>query len=146
MKQNSLLENEKIIITSGDGSATLSNFRIQYSDKKWGKAYTLSMLLKNISTVEINYKSNRLLLIIAGLIFFGGLIIGEQLFISTTISVLLTLFFLITRRHYITIASNGGARMNLLVKGMKSKNVLNFLNQIEQAVINNEAINNNVKE
>ncbi len=138
MKQNYLLEHEKIITTSGNGNAILTNLRIQYSDKKWGKAYTLSMLLKNISTVEVNYKSNRLLLIIAGLIFLVGLITGEQLFISTTIAVLLTLFFLVTRRHYITIASNGGAKMNLLVKGMKSKNVLHFLNQIEQAVINNE--------
>lgn len=61
MKQNNLLGHEKIITTSGNGNAILTNLRIQYSDKNWGKAYTLSILLKNISTIEVNYKNNEAL-------------------------------------------------------------------------------------
>ncbi len=140
MNQDHLLQDEKVITKSKEGSTILTNYRIQYSDKKWGKAYTSSILLKNISAIEINYRSNVLLLIVAALSFFGVLMVGEGLILGISISTIFLLIFLLTRRHYVSISSNGSVKINLLIKGMKSNKVLEFLNKIEQAIIDNDAL------
>ena len=43
------------------------------------------------------------------------------------------LIYFITRRHLITVASDGGAKINMIAKGMKRENVLDFVNRIENA-------------
>jgi hypothetical protein len=55
--------------------------------------------------------------------------------LGLTFVLIMTLIFFFTRNHFLVVSSNGGTKINLLVKGMKNANVLQFLNKIDQAII-----------
>ncbi len=131
-----LLNNEKIIKQSKNQIVTLSNLRVLYSAKKWGEAHVVSVLLKNISSIEIRYKSYLVLVALAIISIIVTFISGINFFLGISFSALCIALFLITRKHYLIISSNGGAKINLQIKGMKTDEVLAFLNQVEQTIIN----------
>lgn len=130
-----LLNEEKVEVTSNDGSLTLTNLRVQHENKEWGKAKIVSILLKNISSIEITYKSNIVFIILAVVVFLLTIIEGTYILYGAILSIIFTLLFLTSRRHYFIISSKGGAKINLLIKGMKTKNILEFLNKIERKII-----------
>ena len=135
---NTLLKNETIITQSNLGAVTLTNVRIQYATKEWGKEHMVSILLKNISSIEASYKSNIILVFLAVASIVGAFIMGAEYLIGIIIiSTILLIVFFLTRQHYLIISSNGGAKINFLVKGMKTKEILAFLNKVEQAIIDN---------
>ncbi len=131
-----LLNNEKIIKQSNNRIVTLSNIRVLYSAKKFGEAHVISILLKNISSIEIRYKSYLLLVALAIISIIVTFISGINFFIGISFSAICIALFLITRKHYLIISSNGGSKIDLQIKGMKTNDVLDFLNQVEQAIIN----------
>lgn len=135
MTRIKLLEQEEIISESQNGNCVLTNFRIQYSDRQWGKAYFISILLQNISSIEISYRSNIFVLFIGILSIVVGAVSIEGFLIGLVVGLLFIGLYLLGRRHFIVIVPNGGAKMKLLVKGMRTSEVLTFQNQIEQAII-----------
>lgn len=138
MAQTKLLESEAVVSTSIDGRCVLTNMRIYYSDVQFGKSYFLSILLKNISSIEISYKSNIFLVVFAAIIGIASFF-GEGTFlIGVGIAAFLVLLYFLSRRHFIVISSNGGDKLKLLVKGMSTVDILRFHNQIEQAIINDK--------
>lgn len=140
MAKIKLLENETVIAESNNGRCILTNFRVRYSDVQLGKSYFSSILLKNISSIEIGYRSN-IVFVILGVIGGGvSFLLEEYLLIGVMISIFLFLVYFLTRRHLIVISSNGGVKMKLLVKGMSTTEILKFHNQIEQAIINNKQL------
>jgi hypothetical protein len=135
MKKIKPLEGEELISESQNGVCTLTNYRIYYSDVQFGKAYFLSILLENISSVEISYRSNIFILLFGILSVIIGVAVREALVLGLIFGMILILAYFLSRRHYIVISPNGGVKMKLLVKGMKTSEVLKFHNQIEQAII-----------
>lgn len=137
MKNNNLLlDNEQIIKQSKNQIVTLSNIRVLYSAKKWGEAHVVSILLNNISSIEIRYKSYLVLVVLAIISAIITFVLDANFFLGISFSSICIALFLITRKHYLIISSNGGAKINLQIKGMKTNEVLAFLNQVEQTIIN----------
>ena len=131
-----LLDKEQIETISNDKSLTLTNLRVQYHNKEWGKAKIVSILLENISSIEIAYKSNVTFIVFATIISILTIVEGSYLIYGLAISVIFVLLFLVSRRHYFIIYSKGGGKINLLVKGMKTKSILEFLNKVETNILN----------
>ena len=143
MKQSELFNNEKIISQSDGDLITLTNYRIRYTDKELGHAYIVSILLKNISSIQIRFKSRLYLLLIAILeiaITFGVLANsdnGYEFIIGIVIGVILLSVFFASRKHYLTISSKGGHKINFFTKGMKQESIIDFVNRVEKAMLNN---------
>ncbi len=68
-----LFSTEHIILTSGSGNLTLTNYRVNYQYKDFSSAHYHSIFLEDISSMKSDYKSSPVWLIIAGLSFLLGL-------------------------------------------------------------------------
>jgi hypothetical protein len=68
-----LLPNEEILVSSNQDKVILTNQRIHLSDSEWGKSYQITIFLEDISSIEMLYKSNPLLLVLAAVCFLVGL-------------------------------------------------------------------------
>ena len=134
-----LLTNEKTLVSSNGNKIILTDHRIQMTDKALGQAFTISIFLENISSIEIKYKSNIMLLILGGLAIIGGGILGLQprpnnLFMSGVIvGIILIAIWWFTRKHIISITPNGGASLDFMVQGMKEEQINDFVHNVSQA-------------
>jgi hypothetical protein len=139
MNQINLFEGEEILITSGDKTITLTNKRIRQCTSSYNKEHITSMHLEKISTIEIHYKSQPALLIfgiilaIAGGAFGALTNIASILVVGVVLSLLFVVLYFISKHYAITFASDGGAKINILAKGMKREIIMDFVNKIEQA-------------
>lgn len=141
MDNKYLLDNEKVITQSDGNVITLTNLRLRYSDSQWGKAHIVSLLLESISSIEIHFRSKTILVILAVLAIIGGLVAGangEEEFIGAGFgtAVVLIILYLFSRKHYLTISSDGGGKIHFHTKGMKREKVEDFINQLESAIKN----------
>ena len=158
MKQK-LFPDEKEILTTVDNGIFLTNYRIQKFSKSWERSYSLGIFLENISSIEVTHKSNKTILWLAYLslpiaYYFNrmDLINGLASSIEKTLVpfVVLLIVWLSTRKHVVSIASNGGAILELLIIGtnknkiedlvydifLAQQNRINQLHKITQVSIN----------
>jgi len=140
MEKKHILDGESIITQSNDKTVTLTNYRIRFQSSGSGKAHIVSILLEKISSIEIHYKSKMFLLIIGILLMVSGLFMGannmgQVMVLGIVLGGLFILFYLLTRKHVVSVASDGGVKINFHTKGMKRETLLDFVNQIEKAKI-----------
>lgn len=134
-----LLPNEENLVTSNGDKIILTNHRIQMTDSVWGQSFTVSIFLEDISSIEIKYKSNILLLILGAICVLGGFYMAGQHGGNDGMIgglVLGGIFFAIwwfTRKHIISISSDGGASLNFMVQGMGDEKINNFVHDVSLA-------------
>jgi hypothetical protein len=138
MESKSLFENEKIISQSGDKSIILTNCRVQHFTKSPGKSQYVSIHLQDISSLEVHYRSFILFLMlgilaVAVALYSGAMNLGELFVLSGIVGILFILIYFFTRRHVVTISSNGGGKIQFFTKGMKKETLFDFIDQIEKA-------------
>ena len=129
---------ENAITESDNKGIILTSHRIRYQSSNFGKAHIVSIMLEKISSIEIHYKSSLLTLIIGIILTLSGIVMGasnqgEAMILGLGIGLFFVLLYFITRRHVITIASDGGSKINFETKGMKRETILDFINKIETA-------------
>ena len=141
MEKEYLFNNEQIISQSDDNLITLTNLRLRYGDTNWGKSKIISILLKNISSIEVSSRSNPFLALLsiisvtAGIYFKINGEIDEYLYLGLVLGLAFAVWYIFSIKHFITISSFGGAKINFVTKGMKHYKVLEFINQVEGAII-----------
>ncbi len=97
------------------------------------------IFLENISSIENVYKSNPVLLVIAALGLIVGLVTADRTykgglaFGAFAVAVIFLLLWLNSRKHVVTISSNGGAKLNFLVEGMGEGQVQDFVDKVQAA-------------
>lgn len=134
-----LLPNEEKLITSNADKIILTNHRIQMTDSVWGQSFTVSIFLEDISSIEIKYKSNILLIILGVICVLGGFYMAGQSRGSEGMIAGLVLggiFFAIwwfTRKHIISISSDGGSSLNFMVQGMGDEKINDFVHNVSLA-------------
>ena len=133
-----LFDDEQIINEQPYFKITLTNYRIIYQDKEYGKMYFCSIMLDQVSAIEIKYKSKPLLFLIGLLLFPIGIILAINMippfgFLALTSSLIFCLSFFITKKHVISITSNGTASIVIGTKSKANDKILYFINQIEEA-------------
>lgn len=142
MQQNELFNDEKIITQSDGNLITLTNYRIRYTDKEWRRAFIVSILLKNVSSIQIKFKSNLILLGLAIIVLSATIGIalggasGDVLIYGFVAGLILIAIYFSTRKHYLTISSKGGDKINFYTKGMGQDKVIDFVNRVEKAMLN----------
>ena len=134
-----LFPNEEILVTSNQDKIVLTSQRVHLNDKEWGRSYRISLFLENISSIENVYKSNPVFLVMAALGLIVGLVTvdrtyeGGLAFGAFAVAVIFLVLWLNSRRHMVTISSNGGAKLNFLVKGMDEEQVQDFVDKVQAA-------------
>jgi hypothetical protein len=134
-----LFPDEEILVTSNQDKIVLTSQRVHLNDKEWGRSYQITLFLENISSIENVYKSNPVLLVIAALGLIAGLVTvdrayeGGLAFVGFTVAVIFLLIWLNSRRHVVTISSNGGAKFNFLVERMDEAQVRDFVDKVQAA-------------
>jgi len=140
MDNKYLLDNERVILQSDDDIVSFTNFRLRYTASEFGKAHIASILLEKISLVEVHYRTKTIYLILT-LFAIVGVLIAEIDNMSGGLSeagivlgVLFIILYLTSRKHVVTILSDGGGKINFHTKGMKQEQVLDFVNKLESAM------------
>jgi len=139
MEIQNLFSGEEILTQSNKSIVTLTTHRIRYNNSESGSAHIVSMLLENLSSIEVNYKSNPVVLALGVIIAVCGIIMSNNTHDTSiaiaglAIGAVLILYYFRSRKHIISIASNGGAKIQFETGGMKRDAVIEFINKIETA-------------
>jgi hypothetical protein len=132
-----LLPNEEMLITSNENKIILTNHRIQMTNSVWGQSFTVSIFLEKISSIEIKYKSNILLIILGAICVLGGFYIagrgGEGMIGGLIFGGFFLAIWWFTRQHIISISSDGGASLNFVMKGMGDEEINDFVHNVSLA-------------
>jgi len=129
-----LLQNEELLMNSDDKSVLLTNKRVVMDSKIWGKSNKIFIFLEDISSVEVHYKSYPLLLILSVVSMIVIVFLREIPPIAGIgLALLFAVGWLITRKHTIQINSNGGASIDIYIKGMSDETIGKFIHKLQQA-------------
>lgn len=133
-----LLKDEEKLVTSNADKIILTNYRIHLKDAgELGQSFSISIFLENISSIEVKYKSNFVLLIIAAICLIGAFLMNSEMqtagLVSAAICIVIWWF---TRKHIISISSNGGSSLNFEVQGMGEDKISDFIYHISEAKLN----------
>ncbi len=116
------LENEQIITESDNKRIVLTSHRIRYNESGYQNANMTSIMLKQVSSIEITYES-KLIYLIIGVITLP-IIVG----------LLFLLLYYFSRKHVVVISSTGGAAIHFETKGMKREALNDFIDNVEEAI------------
>ena len=139
-----LLANEHEVLTSNENKIVLTNKRIQMTEKEWGRSCKITIFLENISSMQILYKSNILWLILAilSLLFFGFALLRNDRFeyydktpmqISFVVGLVFIALYSFSRRHIISIHSNGGKPLEFTINRMSDSQIEHFFDKVQVA-------------
>ena len=134
-----LLDSEIVVLESGNKEVTLTNIRIRHKIGGSSKSKLTSIFLEKISSIDVTYKSNPILVGLALVAFLiGGVgVIDDQpsdiVAITFLVGLLLIILYRVFLRHIISIKSDGGSRIEFQIKGMKNAQVHDFVNAVEEA-------------
>ena len=116
-----LLPNEERLLTSNEEKVIVTNFRIQMTDKEWGQSFNIGIFLEDISSIEVKYSSHIILILIGIICVLGGFYLGgqhgsgEALTIGIVFGGIFFAAWWFTRKHIISISSDGGAALNFQI-------------------------------
>jgi len=129
-----LLQNEEGLIASNAGKINLTTHRIFMKDEIWGNSYSISIFLEDISSVEIKFKSNPIIMILGVLACLAGFFAGKQAIIGgIVVGCILIAIWWFTRKHVIIVSSNGGSNLSFIVEGMSEDKINDFTDSIQEA-------------
>ena len=133
-----LLPNEEKLITSNADKIVLTDHRIQMTDSVWGKTFTISIFLEDISSIETKYKSKILFIILGAICVLGGVYIAGEYSADEGIALLIlgVIFFAVwwfTRKHIVSISSDGGSSLNFMVHGTGKEKIQDFVHSVSVA-------------
>jgi hypothetical protein len=134
-----LLPGEEMLVASNENKIVLTSHRIQMTESVWGQSYTVSMFLEDISSMEVKYKSYVFFLFIGALSIVAGLYLATQggesnaMLGGLVIGVIMFALWWFSRRHMVSISSNGGATLDFMVQGMSDEKIEKFLYDVNLA-------------
>ena len=138
MNKLELLNHETVITEANDKTIRLTSHRIIHYKDGYTESKLVSITLEKISSIEVHYKSWLLLLILGILTILAGLMAGAQrhedvMKLGLVVGVGLILAYLGSRKHLLTISSDGGAKIHIETRGMKREAIWRFINQVDAA-------------
>jgi hypothetical protein len=134
-----LLPNEEILVSSNSDKLILTNHRIQLTEKSWGQSFSIGIFIEDISSIEVKYKSNTILLLVGILCVLVGFYMSgksngnEEMLGGIFLGGILILIWWLSRKHVVSITSNGGAKLNFMVQGMGDEKISDFVHNVSLA-------------
>ena len=122
---------------SDSETLTLTTHRLRFYSKEWGRARLTSIMLDQLCSCELHYKSYVVLLavaMLAGLAMFAGLVGGQdsQPLACLVVALLFVGAYYFTRRQALVFAS-GAAKIEVATKGMGLDTAIAFIDAVEAA-------------
>lgn len=134
------LSDEDLIVSSNENKVILTNLRIHLSDSEWGRSYSNTLFLEDISSIEVRYRSNIIFLGlgILGLLAWLGVATNEsvstrQSMLYLGVAIVLLVLYWLSRKHVISISPNGGKSINFEVSSMDSLQIEDFVGKVQEA-------------
>jgi hypothetical protein len=137
---NNLLTNETEITRSTNNSIVVTDSRVLQTIGK----DIISIGIDKISCMKVRY-SDQILLLVIGIVValfgLGSLALGPDSEakaiggISLVIGLVFILAYRLSRKHVVSIISDCGHSINFLVTGLKSADIVAFINKVDQARI-----------
>ena len=128
-----LMKDEAVILESNTGQLVLTSHRVRFDASTAGQRKIVSIMLDEICSCELNYKSNITLIILAGLSFVFGVAGGsEALKLGIVVAVALLAAYFLTRKQMLSLSS-AASSIDVEVKGMKTDDVKDFIDAVEHA-------------
>jgi len=134
-----LLSNEEELVSSNGGKIILTNQRIHQDDRAWGSAYSITIFLEDISSIEMRYSSNMMFLIlgIIAALFCSYSFMSDSDGSPAGISLIATIGFFVlywmSRKHIVSITSHGGKALNFEAASLPEYEMQKFLSRVQEA-------------
>jgi hypothetical protein len=134
-----LFANEEQLVTSNGNKVILTSHRIQMTDSDWGSSYSIVIFLEDISSIETRYKSNIIFLILGCLGILFGFYLSSQTYSGGSLNIgfiggiILLALWWFSRKHVISISSDGGSSLNFQVGQMSKDQIENFTDNVQSA-------------
>ncbi|MDB5198745.1 MAG: hypothetical protein JWO92_708 [Chitinophagaceae bacterium] len=134
-----LLANEEQLVTSNGNKVILTTHRIQMTDSDWGSSYKIVIFLEDISSIETRFKSNIIFLILGCLGILFGFYFSSQRYNGSTLNIgfiggiILLGLWLFSKKHVISVSSDGGNSLNFEVGQMSKEQIENFTDNVQSA-------------
>jgi len=141
MLSSDLIEGESIVLESDMKAVSLTTHRIRQEIRESGRYKLISIMLDQVSSCEINRKSNPVILFLALILLVGGLFTLEKgvsfsggLSQASGIMFLLSLMFfviyLLARSQVVSISS-ASTKIVFSTSGMKKEKCVQFVDKVE---------------
>lgn len=134
-----ILDNEKVILTSNNDKVILTDHRIHMKVKDWGIDYSIGIFLEDISSIEVKYKSNLILLLVGILSIVGSMFYGlsenqsDIMVLGLILGLILLGLWWFSRQHIVSISPNGGEKLNFSIQGFDAEKVEDFVWKVSKA-------------
>lgn len=127
-------ENEELILASENNRVVLTTRRIRQAESKTDLT---SIMLEKVSSVEVRYR-RWIVILLTGIVCIGTgcfLLVEnrQEAVLLLGIGALCVLAYFLTRKHIVSISSDGGARIFFTTRGMSKETVLDFVERLEEA-------------
>ena len=127
------MKDESVILESNTGQLVLTSHRVRFDASTAGQRKIVSIMLDEICSCELNYKSNITLIILAAVSLILGVGSGsEALKIGVVAAVVFLAAYFFTRKQMLSLSS-AAASIDVEVKGMKTDDVKDFIDAVEHA-------------
>ncbi len=139
-----LINGEQLLSESQDKSVILTSHRICLHETSQGHMYRQHIMLEHVTSTEITKSSNTILLAVAIIIttlaiFFFA--VGEANDTQSTgmliISLVMFLLYYFSRKKTV-IFSSPSTKMKIIVNQMSNEAVFDFVNNVEQAIVDSK--------
>lgn len=129
------MDQENSILKSDSGQFLLTDRKVRFTIKNWGRLNVKSIMLNKISSVEISFKSSYLLLVIAVLSVVLGYFSGNEN--GNTFGIifgfLFVIFYFMTLKRVMVISSPSTS-ISISVKKIGNKEAVEFMDQLEEQI------------
>ncbi len=127
-------EKEEPVLASENNRIVLTSRRIRQAENKTD--FT-SIMLEKISSIEVRYQS-WILILLAGIIcIVAGFILlrngSVEAMACFGVGGICILVYIVTRKHIVSISSDGGAKIVFATRGMSKERVIEFVDKVEEA-------------
>lgn len=138
-----LFDDETILLSNNDNTVVLTTHRIRSDFGNSSDASLTSIMLENVSSIQLTSSSHPALLnfgVIGSLVGLGLAIFGQHEFSSIGgvllfVSIIAIVLYYYSRKHCCIIASNGGSRIVFTTTNMKREALVDFIDKVEQAKV-----------
>ncbi|MCU7927220.1 MAG: hypothetical protein KZQ97_12360 [Candidatus Thiodiazotropha sp. (ex Dulcina madagascariensis)] len=118
-----VMNDERKILESDKGQLVLTSHRLRFDASTAGQRKIVSIMLDELCSCELNYKSHIILILLAVLSVIFSFVGGSDAIAAGIIGeIVFAVAYFLTRKQMLSLSS-AGAAINVEAKGMKSEDI-----------------------